>query len=335
MAQDAHQSGSQQPGSQQPGSRRPGHEIQAELEAAQQAVAEHRRLSGRLESARAALATAEKGLARATEALAGEAADVRRLEELSPTLIWATLRGDRDERLEAERAEQRAAEYQVAAARRAVAVAERESAVVAADLAGLGDVGARRDRALAAKESWVVGSGADGARELTGLAAEVGAARAELTEVREVVAAADVAGAALAGARKHLDSASGWAAYDTFGGGGFVADLVKREKMDQAVALMRTADEALHALARELGDLGRDGVGGIGVDGLSATFDVWLDDIFSDWSVMNRINEARDRVRAAQVAVGGVRQGAADRAAALEARLGELGARREHLLTGA
>lgn len=173
MAPDAHPADARQADAQEI----QAHEVQAELEAAREAVFEHRRLTGRLEAARSALAAAEAGLAQATEALADESADVRRLEDFSPTLIRATLRGDRDERLETERAEQRAAEYRVAAARRAVAGAERESAVVAADLDRLGDVAARRGRALAGKEAWVLAQGGDGAGELTGLAAEVGTAR--------------------------------------------------------------------------------------------------------------------------------------------------------------
>jgi hypothetical protein len=149
-----------------------------------------------------------------------------------------------------------------------------------------------------------------------------------------VIGAAQRASEALSGALQHLDSASSWAAYDTFGGGGFLSDMIKREKMDQAVVLMRNADEALRALSRELGDLGRDGVGGIDADGMIGTFDVWFDDIFSDWTVMNRISEARDRVRDALAAVGRVHQAADQRAAELEARLAELGVRRERLLTG-
>jgi chemotaxis protein histidine kinase CheA len=309
-------------------------EIQTELESAQEAVFEHSRLSGRLGAARSALAAAEADLAQAAAALAGEAADVQKLEDFSPTLIWATMRGNRDERLETERAEHRAAEYRVAAARSAVRSAEREHAVVAAALDRLGDVEARRASALAAKEAWVVEARADGADELTRLAAEVGTARGELTELREVIGAAQRASEALSGALQHLDSASSWAAYDTFGGGGFLSDMIKREKMDQAVVLMRNADEALRALSRELGDLGRDGVGGIDADGMIGTFDVWFDDIFSDWTVMNRISEARDRVRDALAAVGRVHQAADQRAAELEARLAELGVRRERLLTG-
>ncbi|MEU4361528.1 hypothetical protein [Promicromonospora sp. NPDC023987] len=308
-------------------------QLQAELEAAQEATFEHARLSTRLGAAQTVFVGAQAGLAQATEVLAGEAADVQKLEDFSPTLIWATMRGNRDERLETERAEHRAAEYRVAAAQAAVRSAERERSAVRAALDGLGDVAERRAAALAAKEAWVVAAGADGAAELGRLATEVGAARVELAELREVVGAAEGASSALSGAGRHLDSAGNWATYDTFGGG-FLADMIKRQKMDQAVDLMRTADESLRVLSRELGDLGRDGVGGIEIGDLVGAFDVWLDDIFSDWTVMNRISEARDRVRAALAAVGQVHEGAAGRAAALEARLVELGARRERLLTG-
>lgn len=325
MAQDAQPARAEQVQAEQ---------VHSELEAAQEAVFEHTRLDARLSAARSALATARTSLAQATEALADEAADVRRLEDLSPALIWATMRGNRDERLAAERAEHLAAEYRVAAAQAAVRGAEQEHATVRADLDRLGDVAARRTRALTAKEAWVVAVGADGAAELTRLAAEVGTARGELSELRQVAGAAERACAALQGARQHLDDAGDWAAFDTFAGGGFLVDMMKREKMDQAVALMRTADEALRRLSRELGDLGRRGVGGIEIGALAGTFDVWFDDIFSDWTVMNRIGEARDRVRSAQDAVGQVHQEAADSAAALEARLGELGERREQLLTG-
>lgn len=308
-------------------------QVQAELEAAQEAAFEHARLSGRLGAAQSALTAAEAGLATATDALAGEAADVRKLEDLSPTLIWATLRGDRDERLEAERAEHRAAEYCAAAAQAAVRSAERERSVVRAALDRLGDVATRRAAALAAKEAWVVAARADGAAELSRLATEVGTGRGELAEVREVIRAAEGASGALSGAWHHLDSAGNWATFDTFGGG-FYTDMVKRQKMDQAVGLMRTADESLRVLSRELGDLGRDGVGGIEVGDLVGAFDVWLDDIFSDWTVMNRITEARERVREALDAVVTVHDGASERAAALGARLQELDERRELLLTG-
>lgn len=307
-------------------------QAQAELEAAEHAAAEHGRLTERAGRAASALAQAQAALARGRAELADEAKDVDRLDGFSPTLIWAVLRGNRDERLEAERAEQRAAEYTVALAESRLASAEGELAAAQATIRALGDVQARRTAALDAKERAVVAAGHPGAAELDDLAHRTGAARSELTEVREVVAAAAEADRTLRGALGCLDSASNWAAVDTFGGGGFLADMAKRDKMDEAAEWMRAADRALRRLSTELGDLGHQGVGGVDVDALTGAFDVWFDNIFSDWSVMNRIDEARSRVRRAAAAVGQVRAATDQRAARLEKQLAELAARRESLV---
>ena len=56
------------------------------------------------------------------------------------------------------------------------------------------------------------------------------------------------------------------------------------------------------------------GVGGIEVSTMAQAFDVWFDNIFSDWSVRNRITEAAQRTDAAAAAVHRV-QGRAHRAA--------------------
>ncbi|MCF4122124.1 hypothetical protein L1785_14170 [Antribacter sp. KLBMP9083] len=307
---------------------------QADLEAAEHAAAEHGRLTERAGRAAAALADAQTTLSRARAALADEAKDVERLDGFSPTLIWAVLRGNRDERLEAERAEQRAAEYTVALAESRLASAEGELAAARATIGALGDVRARRTAALDAKERAVVAGGHPGAAELDDLARRTGAARSELTEVREVVAAAAEADRTLRGALGCLDTASNWAAYDTFGGG-FLADMAKRDKMDEAVEWMRTADRALRRLSTELGDLGHQGVGGVDVGALAGAFDVWFDNIFSDWSVMHRIDEARNRVRNASAAVDRVRASTGARAVRLEKLLADLAARREALLLSA
>ncbi|MFE5294497.1 hypothetical protein ACFQ8T_20135 [Isoptericola sp. NPDC056618] len=216
--------------------------VEEELAAARAAVVGHAQQSARRQVAGRELAAAEDALADARASLADEAADVARLESLSLARVWAGLRGDRAQRLDAERAEQQAAEYVAATAQ------------------------ARRD------------------------AAE--------REVRAV-------DAGLAAAEVELRGADGWSTYDTFFDGGMLASMVKHDTMDRAAGLLREADGALRHLTVELGDLGEQGVGGVGVDGLTRTLDVWFDTIFTDWSVRNRIAEARDRVAAATRAVHG------------------------------
>lgn len=311
-----------------------GTAIEIELAAAQQAASEHSQQHARRRIAVEALGHARSALSAAREKVADESADVARLESLSPTRIWAGLRGNRSERLDVERAEQQAAEYAAASAHARTVAAERELAVIDAAIAALGDVEARRTRALEAKEAWVRSGGGAVAAELADVAQRIGAVRAELVEIDQAADAADGAVHALAAAADHLRSADSWATYDTFMGGGMIADMVKHDKMDRAAALIRAADAELAHLAVELGDLGERGVGGLGVDDLTRVFDVWFDNIFSDWSVKNRIAEARDRVDAAGRAVDGVRSRLAARRHDAEASASAMAARREELLLG-
>ncbi|MEN5075991.1 hypothetical protein ABE437_19395 [Isoptericola cucumis] len=308
----------------------PDHETA--LADARRAVVSHQQLTARRERAAAALRAGEEALATARTALADETADVERLESLSLARVWAGLRGDRDQRLGAERAEQQAAEYVVATAQARRDAAARELAVVDDALRALGDVEARWAAALAAKEQWVRGSGGAAAGVLADVAERTGSLRAERSELAEAGAAADVAARALAAAADELRSAGGWSAYDTFFDGGMVASMVKHDKLDRAARLLHEADGALRHLAVELGDLGEQGVGGVAVDGLTRTLDVWFDNIFTDWSVRNRIAEARDRVSGAGEAVDGVRARVAERGRAVDDELAALSARREATL---
>ena len=306
--------------------------VQDELEAAQEAVAEHRRLTGRVARAQSEVDEARRTLAKARSALAEESADVARLESFSPTRIWAGLRGSRDADLAREQAEEQAASYAVALADSRLVQATAELDAATAARSGLGDVAARRERALAAKEDLLTASGGSDGAELTTIATELGAHRSQLREVREALAAAETAAARLADADTMLGKARGWSTYDTFFDGGLVGDMMKYDRMDQASALMRQADEALRRLSTELADVGMAGVGGIDVSTMAQAFDVWFDNIFSDWSVRNRITEAAQRTDAAAQAVRRVRAGLTARQEELSRAVDRLAARREDLL---
>ncbi|GAA1730229.1 hypothetical protein GCM10009809_27200 [Isoptericola hypogeus] len=308
--------------------------IETELAGARRAVVERDQQLARRRLAEDGLRAAEAELATARAALADESADVARLESLSLARVWAGLRGNRDERLDAERAEQQAAEYVAATAQARVTSAARELSAVDHALHALGDVAARWVSALAAKEAWVHGSGGPAAARLAEVAERTGALRAEQVEIAQAQTAAEHAAGALGAAAGHLRSADGWSTYDTFFDGGMLASMVKHDKLDRAAGLLREADAALRHLTVELGDLGEQGVGGVAVDGFTRTLDVWFDNVFTDWSVRNRIAEAQDRVLAAGQAVDGVRARLAQREHAVDAELAELAGRREAALLG-
>ncbi len=308
-------------------------QVHEELEAALAGVAEHARVRARLDRARHSEESARGAAVRAQAQLAAETEDVRTLETFSITRIWATLRGSRDTDLDREEAERQAAEYAASRAQSWLVSTHDEVRRAEAELAALGDVHGRRERALAAKEEWLATAGGAAAQDLTRIADELATARAATTEVREAAAAAEQAEAALGRALQVLGSAGDWATYDTFLGGGMFSDLMKYDRMGEAQQLLHAADQALRRLATELADTGMTAVvRGLAVDGLTRTFDVWFDNIFTDWSVRSRITDAARRTAEAAGMVHEVRIRLAQQDRELASRAAELTAERERLL---
>jgi hypothetical protein len=266
-----------------------------ELVAAFQARAAHRRTAARAERERDELGAVQLELQAARARLDDETQDVERLESFSPTRIWAGLRGQREADLERERAEQLRAQYEVASAEASVARALEQLQRSESERAALGEVDERWDRALAGLDTWLGARTGEQTGELRRVAQQLAEARREVVEIGEARSAAAHAAAELDAALTMLGKASDWAAWDTFGGGGMITDAFKYDRMDQAAAAMREADRALKVLAGELADIGLAGTGGISVDAWTRAFDVWFDNIFSDWAVRDRIRQARQR----------------------------------------
>lgn len=278
--------------------------LDALVEVAQQ-EAERDGLEVQLRIASDRLSAATDRAAMATDALAGELADVARLEELSLTRILATMRGRRDQDLDRERAEVQSAEYVAAEAESRRRSAQSEVDSIVARLAGFGDLTARRVELLAQREAEVAadpGARATSAR-LVETATDLGRRAAERVQLEEAIAAGHVAAGSLDQAARHLGAAGDWATFDTFLGGGLLTDMVKYDNLDKAGTLMRQADAALARLASELADVGMSSVGGIEITQLTGFFDVWFDNIFSDWAVRERVRQAKARVVRARAAV--------------------------------
>ncbi|CAI9403551.1 hypothetical protein [Nocardioides sp. T2.26MG-1] len=311
-------------------------QVHTELEAALEGVAEHARVTARLQRARQSEESARGAAVQARAQAAAETRDVRALESFSPTRIWATLRGSRDTDLDREEAERQAAEYAAARAEAWLVSTHDEVRRAEAELAALGDVHGRRERATAAKEQWVAEAGGPTGEELGRIADELASSSAAAKEVREALAAGEQAAAALARASEVLGSAGSWATYDTFFGGGLITDMVKYDRMDEAQRLLHGADQALRRLSAELADVGMtEVVHGLSVDGLTQAFDVWFDNIFTDWSVKSRITEAARRTAEAAGVVHEIRTRLAGRQRDLDTRVAELTAQRERLLVEA
>jgi hypothetical protein len=263
------------------------------VRAAAEARATVRRLGVQHDAAEAFVEARRVELAELQRAWRVELSDVRRLEKLSPTRIWATLRGDRADRLAVERAEADVAGLAVAGAQARLESAIAGAARVRRERDALSGADDAYREALAAYEVALRAVGGSHGAELTEIASQLGAAAARQREIAEAVDALRATKAGLDDALVKLDSAGGWSAYDTFFGGGFVADMVKHSNIGEATDAFGEVNRALERLSTELADLEAPTVDGVEMSDTLAIFDVLFDNVFSDWMVMDRISEAR------------------------------------------
>lgn len=311
-----------------------GDRVQQQLTDAEQARTEHRKLGERVALLEQQLAAAHQGVGTARAELVDERADVAKLESFSATRIMAALKGDRSQQLDREKAEQQAAEYAVATAKARLAQLAAEREHLSARRTSLGDVDGAWERALSAKEQWLATVDPVAGATAADLSTQIGRRQAELKELTEARQAHGHAVEQLRAAAGFLGSARSWSTYDAWFDGGLLGDLQKHQKMDEASARMRAADEALRRLATELADVAIEPVGGLGVTDLAKTFDIWFDNVFSDFAVRNRIIESIDRVEATLRALDGIGQQLAARASATEQELARCRGEREALLRG-
>ena len=308
--------------------------IEADLASAAKRRAEDRDLRQRLTAARGYLDSVDQRVAELRSRLGVEERDVERFESFSPTRIWAGLKGSHAGDLDRERAERDAARYAVAEAEARREAAHRDAQSLEAQVAALGDVDADHARALAAKEEWALAHDAGVAAALAEIAEQRGELLARDGEAAEAQSAGHEASTLLGQALSLLGSAESYSTWDTFLGGGMLSDMAKYNKMDQATDALHRADVALARFSRELADVGHRAVGAVAVDGLTRTFDVFFDNIFSDMAVRSRIQDAALRADQTARAVNEALARLDATRAEVAGQLEELGVRRDALLTG-
>ncbi|KJL38351.1 enamine deaminase RidA (YjgF/YER057c/UK114 family) [Microbacterium terrae] len=305
------------------------------VRAAAEARARHRRVGIQLETTAALVQTRRGELTELERSLHAEQSDVRRLEQLSLTKIWATLRGDTLDRLAIERAEADAAARAVAGAQTRLDSAIADDARVRREHDALSGAERAYGEALAAYEVAVHAAGGRAAAELTEIADQLGVAGAHQREVAEAVDALRATRAALDTALAKLNSAGGWSTYDTFFGGGFVADMIKHSNISEATDAFTQVNRALERLSTELADIGTAAIDSVAISDTLAVFDVLFDNILSDWMVMDRVSAARASADELGDRLAHLADELAGDAAATSTQITALLRRREAILTAA
>lgn len=263
-------------------------------------------LTGQLTHASRTLSTAQHELRTTLATASAEGADVTRLETFTARRLWESVKGSREIALTRERTEAARAARKAAEAQERVKAAEDDVLLLTRDIASLGDLDAQYAEAIAERQAALESTPTPQGQRLTAIAHRFGELDEQARELDEAIAAGQAALGAIAQLRERLSSASGWSTYDTFFGGELISSLTKHDRMDEAAALAREAERAVERFSRELGDVGIGAISGmLAMSPGNRLFDVWFDNIFTDYANHQKI---RDSQAAADNAVAQVQQ---------------------------
>lgn len=117
----------------------------------------------------------------------------------------------------------------------------------------------------------------------------------ERKEIREAIMAGERALASLRLAKEKLDSARNWGIFDLLGGG-FITDMIKHSKLNDASFYVENAKKDLLVFQRELRDVQVMRDIRIEVGGFLSFADFFFDGLVADYLVQSKISEARQQV---------------------------------------
>ena len=123
-----------------------------------------------------------------------------------------------------------------------------------------------------------------------------------IMEIREAIAAGERALSSLYVAQDKLKSARGWGIFDMFGGG-FIADMIKHSKMQEASKSMEEAKYFMQRFQKELSDVNGNFNLQLNVGGFLSFADFFFDGFLADYLVQSKITDARRQVDDAIVKV--------------------------------
>ena len=113
--------------------------------------------------------------------------------------------------------------------------------------------------------------------------------------INKAIAAGEQALDSLYAAKQKLDSAKGWSWVDLFGGG-FITDMIKHGKMEDASRCMEDAKCNLRIFQQELSDAQISVNLDMEVGEFLAFADFFFDGLIADYLVQSKIEDARRQV---------------------------------------
>ena len=262
-----------------------------ELSLLQAQLTYKKRLESMLKELRAQEEPLALKVAKLEERMIRERRDVDKLEGRSLAAFVFYALGMKEDRLDTERREYYAARVKYDAAARELEAIRQDIEATEEDLQDLSDCEARYACALEAKRQAIEATG-------TAEAAQVAEKKKSLvflhSQERELEEAIDAGTTALRTANDVaacLKDAENWGTFDLLGGG-LLADMAKHESLDEAQQCIEQLQISLQRFNKEMSDVSIRGDIQSRIEGMLKFADCFLDNIFTDAAVLERIEQS-------------------------------------------
>lgn len=152
------------------------------------------------------------------------------------------------------------------------------------------------------KQQWLQQHAAHVAAELTSITEQELLCRQLMKEIKEAIDAGNHALTKLTDAGYALNDAKSYSTWDTFLGGGFMATMMKHDKLKESNNYLHGAQIALQRFQNELLDVKeiRQDALIIDTDGFVMFTDYFFDNIFTDWSIHSKITTSMNQISRVQ-----------------------------------
>ncbi len=228
-----------------------------------------------------------------------EQADVDRLEGKTLAAFFFNLVGTIDERLDKERREAYAAKTKYDAVARELAAAQEDLERCEHELGKLGDCRRQYTELLEEKKRAVKAAGGEAGREIFALEEKIAGLESREKELQEALSAGASARGIADRVMEHLNNADGWSTWDMLSDS-MLADLAKHSELDEAQRAVEALQGCLRRFKTELADVDVHADMQVSVDGFLRFADYFFDNIFTDWTVMDKIHQAQGQVNDVQ-----------------------------------
>ena len=239
---------------------------------------------------------------------AKEERDVEKLEKLTWSSVMASIRGNKEEDLDREKREAYAARLRLQEAERQLAEIRSEIRMRQDRLSMSADCEQKYQALLLEKAESIRKQDPVLSEKLTELEQRELGLTSRKKELKEALAAGEMALSHIYDAMKDLHSAGNWGTWDILGGG-LIADAMKYSAMDEAQKKMELVQSDLRRYEAELADVAQTAAFDLQPEGFLQFADFFWDNIFADFAVRDKIYQSQDQMQELKVKVSRIQNG--------------------------